>query len=316
MDLAAILIAAFIIDMIIGDPRIWPHPVIFIGKLIELLETGVRRITSTDRQLRIAGVVVVIAVVTGTYLFFVGLLAGAFWIHPYVGAALSILIMSQTIALKSMYQHSMAVIKPLMVGDLNTSRAALAMIVGRDTNDLSEQEIIRGVVETVSENTVDGITAPIFYGMIGGPALAMAYKAVNTLDSMIGYKNQRYQHFGWAAARFDDLINYIPARITGIMYIFISPFTPGGCKGVWQTMIEGARKHPSPNSGISEAAVAGALRVQLGGLNYYQGIPSNRAVMGKPLTSLSVKHIYQSLIIMFTVSVMFLIFAVVGVIII
>ena len=175
-------------------------------------------------------------------------------------------------------------------------------MVGRDTDRLNESEIVRGVVETVAENTVDGITAPLFYGFLGGPPLALAYKAINTLDSMMGYKDERYLNLGWAGARLDDLANYIPARITGLLYLLVAPFTPGGLANVWRTIRRYARRHPSPNSGIPEAAVAGALEIQLGGVNYYRGIASSEVTMGEKKKDLEIKHIYQGLYIMLAVT--------------
>ena len=297
-----IVLAAIVLDLILGDPRRLPHPVVYIGKVISYGEKIIRKVIDVPIKLRIAGVLLTISVVFGTYLFFLGIIWVAYKIHLYLGIALSVFIMSQTLAINSLYKHALAVAKPLLAGDLPTARRELSMIVGRDTSNLEEQEIVRGTVETVSENTVDGITAPLFYGFIGGPPLAMAYKAVNTLDSMIGYKDERYVDLGWAGARLDDLANYIPARITGLIYLLISFFTPGGFKGVWNTIKDDAPKHPSPNSGIPEAAVAGALQVQLGGLNYYRGIASNRALIGKPIRKLEIKHIHHSLYIMLAAS--------------
>jgi adenosylcobinamide-phosphate synthase len=244
----------------------------------------------------------VLAVVLGTYLITWGIITLAYLAHPYVGAAASILLMSQTLAINSLYRHAREVLRPLKEGRLEPARQALAMIVGRDTEHLDEAQLVRGVVETVSENTVDGITAPLFYGFLGGPALAMAYKAVNTLDSMVGYKNEKYRYLGWAGARLDDVANYIPARLTGLLYLPLAPFTRGGFSGVVKTIWRDAPRHPSPNSGIPEAAVAGALGIQLGGLNYYGGIASPRAVMGQPLHPMQIDHIKQSLSIMLLVS--------------
>lgn len=306
MDMAAVVFGGFILDMLIGDPRSMPHPVVLIGKAISLLENILYGCLQTDRQRQIVGLAMSLAIVLATYVVFAIIIWLAFTINRYLGFAVSVFVMSQTLALRSLYQHAMAVVRPLRARDLPSARRALAMIVGRDTQDLDQQEIIRATVETVSENTVDGITAPLFYGMIGGPALAMAYKAVNTLDSMIGYRNERYRHFGWGAARIDDLVNFIPARITGLLYLLVAPFCTGGISGVWRALVEDARKHPSPNSGISEAAVAGALNIQLGGTNYYGGIPSHRAKMGSAIHALELRHIYHSLLIMGSVASLFL----------
>ncbi|HBI04456.1 MAG TPA: cobalamin biosynthesis protein CobD, partial [Paenibacillaceae bacterium] len=152
----------------------------------------------------------------------------------------------------------------------------------RDTEKLDEKEVSRGAVETVAENIVDAIISPLFYAAIGGAPLAMAYRAANTLDSMVGYKNEKYLQLGWASARFDDIANFIPARLTAILLVGVSWVLKLNGKGAIQGILRDARKHPSPNSGFTEAGVAGALGIQLGGLNFYQGIPSQRATMGIP----------------------------------
>ncbi len=297
-----IIVTALILDLLIGDPRWLPHPVVMIGRVISGCEALMRRFAISPGLLKLGGSLMVLVVVTGTYLITWGIMALAYRVHAYLGIAVSVVIMSQTLAVNSLYRHAEEVLRPLKAGDLPAARQALAMIVGRDTAELDESQLVRGVVETVSENTVDGITAPLFYGFLGGPALAMAYKAVNTLDSMVGYKNERYQHLGWAGARLDDAANYIPARLTGLLYLLLAPFTVGGFGGVAKTMWRDAPRHPSPNSGIPESAVAGALGVQLGGLNYYNGVASHRAVMGEPINQLHTGHIRQSLNIMLIVS--------------
>jgi adenosylcobinamide-phosphate synthase len=297
-----IILLAVIIDLILGDPRWMPHPVIGIGKAIRYGEQIIRKLTITPKGLKIGGLFLTIIVVGGTYFLFWGLLYLAFKINIILGTGLSVFWMSQSLAINSLYKHAINVAVPLSKGDLDKARNALAMIVGRDTENLGEAEIARGVIETVAENTVDGITSPLIYGFIGGPPLAMAYKAVNTLDSMIGYMDERYIDLGWAAARLDDIVNYIPARLTGIIYLLIAPFTAGGIKGVWNIIRRDASNHPSPNGGIPESAVAGALEIQLGGVNYYRGVASNRALMGDAKRPLEIKHIYHSLYIMVSVS--------------
>jgi len=297
-----IILAAVIVDIIIGDPRWMPHPVVLIGKIINGGERLIRKYTATPRGLKWGGVLLTLTVVLGTYVFFWGLLLLAGKINAWLGLVLSVYFMSQSLAFNSLYKHALAAAVPLSKGDLSQARKALSMIVGRDTKNLEESEVVRGVVETVAENTVDGITAPLFYGFLGGPPLALAYKAINTLDSMIGYRDERYQDFGWAGARLDDIANYIPARITGLIYLLAAPFTPGGLGNVWRAIRRDAGRHPSPNSGIPEAAVAGALEVQLGGVNYYRGVASIRATMGDKKRILETKHIYQGLYIMFAVS--------------
>jgi adenosylcobinamide-phosphate synthase len=297
-----IITAALLLDLIIGDPRRIPHPVAIIGKFITLGEGLVRKIAGNQEKLKIYGAILAFLVITGTYLVFWGLIRAADYINGYLGLILSVFFMSQAIAVKSLYQHANAVAKPLLAGDLTKARIALSMIVGRDTDRLNERELVRGTVETVAENTVDGIIAPLFYGFIGGPPLAMAYKAINTLDSMLGYKNDKYLYLGWASARIDDLANYLPARLTGLLFLFVSLFSPGGFKSTWNTIKTYAPLHPSPNSGIPEAAVAGLLKIQLGGNNYYGGIVSNRPLIGERQNELQIKHIYHSLYLMLAVS--------------
>ncbi|KUG05459.1 adenosylcobinamide-phosphate synthase [hydrocarbon metagenome] len=297
-----LMAAAVVLDLVIGDPRILPHPVVYMGKAIRWQEKLIRRYARTQTALRIAGIFLWLSIVGGTYLFFGAIIWLAYKFNPYLAVFISVFLMSQALAVNSLYKHAAAVVKPLKQGDIVSAGQALSMIVGRDTEQLNEKDILRAVVETVAENTVDGITAPMFYGFIGGPPLALAYKAVNTLDSMVGYKDENYIDLGWASARLDDLANYIPARITGLLYLLIAPITPGGFRNVFKTIQNDARRHPSPNSGIPEAAVAGALTVQLGGVNYYAGIESNRPLIGESQKSIEISDVNWSLLLMFMVS--------------
>lgn len=297
-----IILYAALLDLVLGDPRFIPHPVVFMGKAISQGEAIIRGFCKSDQALQWAGIGLTAVIVMGSYTFFWLILWLAFQINTLAGTVLSVFLMSQSLAMNSLYKHAWAVAVPLAQGDLNAARTALGLIVGRDTEALEESEIIRGTVETVAENIVDGITAPLFYGFLGGPALALAYKAVNTLDSMVGYKDERYIKLGWAAARLDDLANYIPARLTAVFFLITAPFTRGGFQGVFSTIRRDARKHPSPNSGFPEAAVAGALGIQLGGLNYYRSIPSPRALIGEKKRPLEGRDIKRSLVLMVCVS--------------
>lgn len=302
MSIEMIMLGAALLDIVLGDPRFIPHPVVYIGKAISQGEILIRRFCSSDQALQWAGIGLTAVVVLGTYAFFWIILGLAFKINILAGTFLSVFLMSQSLAMNSLYKHACAVARPLTRGELAAARQTLGMIVGRDTDALEVSEIIRGTVETVAENTVDGITAPLFYGFLGGPALALAYKAVNTLDSMIGYKDERYLKLGWAAARLDDFANYIPARLTALFFLLLAPFTGGGFSGVWRTIRRDARQHPSPNSGFPEAAVAGALSIQLGGMNYYRGIPTPRALIGEKIRPLEIRDIGRSLLLMVCVS--------------
>lgn len=293
--MSMLLLISLAIDQIIGDPRNIPHPVVLIGKLINVLERGVRAFARTNHWLKLGGLLLVIVVCLSSFASTWGVIWLASKVHPYLGLVIHIWLLATTLAVKSLYQHAIAVAEPLLKMDLPTARAKLSLIVGRDTETLGEQEITRATVETVAENTVDGIVSPLFYAAIGGAPLAMAYKAINTMDSMIGHKDEQYLHLGWAAARLDDLANYLPARLAGLFYIVLSPLTPGGLKNTVRTILVDAQKHPSPNSGIPEAAVAGALGVQLGGTNYYRGEISCRPLLGLELNKLTPHHIYKAL---------------------
>lgn len=292
-----ILIFAIILDLLIGDPKWLPHPVVGIGKLISILEK--RWNLGSRRRRKGFGVLLTISVVGSIYLLSFTVILIAFQLHIIFGIIVEIYLLSTTIAIKGLREAALRVYIPLTQGDYRAARYQLSMIVGRDTDQLTEPEIVRGAVETVSENTVDGITAPLFWALIGGAPLAMAYRAVNTLDSMVGYKNDTYIDFGWASARLDDLVNWIPARMTSLA-IWLSSFFIRGSKRklALQVTWRDAAKHPSPNAGWSEAMVAGLIGVQLGGINYYHGEVSERAKMGEPLKELEADDINKSIVYM------------------
>ncbi|MFP4016467.1 MAG: adenosylcobinamide-phosphate synthase CbiB [Halanaerobiaceae bacterium] len=276
-----LLIAAIIIDLLIGDPRIIPHPVVIMGKLISELDRFFNLYTDSEIAKKIAGSLLVFIVVSFTYIITVIIIEIGFMINYYIGLTIYIWLLAATIAINGLKSAGLGIYKALKNRDIDTSRKMVGMIVGRDTEDMKIKEIVRAAVETIAENTSDGIIAPIFFYIIGGVPLAMTYKAVNTLDSMLGYKNERYKDFGWAAARLDDIANYIPARLTGIGFCIAALLVPGtGTKQAWKIMFRDAGSHPSWNAGYPEAAVAGAMGVRLGGLNYYQGKASFRAYMG------------------------------------
>jgi adenosylcobinamide-phosphate synthase len=213
-------------------------------------------------------------------------------IHPWAGYAVTAWFIATTIAVKGLKDAAMLVYKPLIDGRLDEARKYTGYIVGRDTHDLSEKEAARATVETVAENTVDAFVSPILFALLGGAPLAMLYRAANTLDSMVGYRNETYIHFGWCSARLDDLLNYIPARVTGMLMILTAWIMPGmSAKRSWQAIRSFAALHPSPNSGIPESAFAGAAGVQLGGVNRYFGVVSERARMGWPTRELEPQDI-------------------------
>lgn len=222
------------------------------------------------------------------------LLTWSFYLlHPAAGIMMEAVLISTTIAQKSLKEAALSVYSPLVKDDMAEARHKLSWIVGRDTDNLEEPEIVRGAVETVAENTSDGITAPLFWALVGGAPLAIIYRAINTCDSMVGYKNERYGEFGWASARLDDAANWIPSRITSFcMLLGNRPFHMSRTEAL-KIVLRDARKHPSPNSGWGEGAVAAILGVQLGGINFYKGVVSNRATMGDALTRLEKNHILE-----------------------
>lgn len=289
-----IITAAILLDLIIGDPKWLPHPVIGFGKLIAFMD---KKLNHGSRQRKKwCGLLLTFIVVGVVFLSSAIALLLMYQIHMYAGLLFEVYLISSTIAIKGLRQAALQVAVPLSQGDLVGARFQLSMIVGRDTESLQESEIVRGTVETVAENTVDGITAPLFWAFIGGAPLAMAYRAINTLDSMVGYKNGRYADFGWSSARLDDVVNWLPARVTSVTFWLGSTFTQESkLRQAWVVTLRDARKHPSPNSGWSEAMVAGLMGIQLGGRNEYQGEVSNRAKMGDQIEQLMSVHIYKSI---------------------
>ncbi len=285
------ILAAFGVDLLLGDPRWLPHPVKFIGRFAAVLETPLRRVLPNARA---AGIVVVLAVLGGTGLAAFLLVTGAGWLHPIAWDVVSVALLYTCFAGRDLARHSRRVYDALAADDLPEARRRVAMLVGRDTECLSEPEVVRGAVESVAENMVDGVTAPLFFAVLGGPVGALVYKAVNTLDSTFGYKNERYLQFGWASARLDDVINYLPARLTAPLVSVAAGMLGLNAIGAFRMYHRDGRKHPSPNSGLTEAAVAGALGVQLGGVNYYFGQPSERPQMGDPLQPLERRHILHA----------------------
>ncbi len=298
---------AFMLDSIFGDPPSMPHPVRLIGAYISSFEKQARKLAKSELGIKAAGVLLLISTAGLSYLFtwFVLRLAGR--INPYLYHAVNILLMYTCIAARCLSNEGGRIYQSLKAGDLEKSRKQLSMIVGRDTDNLDESGITRGAVETVAENTSDGVIAPLFYMFIGGAPLAMAYKAVNTMDSMVGYKNERYLHFGWAAARFDDAANYIPARLTGILIVLASMLLGLDYKNSLHILRRDSRNHSSPNSGFPEAAAAGALGVQLGGTNYYFGKPVVKPTIGDTMRTLDRNDIKSVIRLMYMASILALI---------
>ncbi|SIQ66376.1 adenosylcobinamide-phosphate synthase CbiB [Paenibacillus macquariensis] len=301
-----ILWAAYLLDLIIGDPRWLPHPVIGMGNGIKRLEKIIRKYVSRPAKLKQAGILFPVLIVGGAYLITWAVLRGLYLIHPWLATGVEIFLIATTIATKGLKDAGMEVYSHLNRGDLPAARLSLGMIVGRDTAHLDEPEIVRGTVETVAENIVDAIVSPLFFALIGGAPLAMAYRAVNTLDSMVGYKNDKYINLGWASARLDDIANFIPARITALLLVVSSWIMRLDYKKSYRTIRHDARLHPSPNSGFPESAVAGALGIRLGGENVYHGVVSFRAYMGEFSRPMTKGDIQSTVRLMLMASLLFL----------
>jgi adenosylcobinamide-phosphate synthase len=299
-------LVAILIDTFLGDPRSSLHPVVMIGNCISYFERKLLKPQYSPTLKRIAGMLLVISVLGITYAVTWWILKLLSQIHPWAEFLGGALLLSLTISPNSLAKAGNEIYHYLMLGDLKQARFKVGWIVGRDTDNLSISEITRATVETIAENIVDGVISPLFYFIIGGVPLAFLYRGVNTLDSMVGYKNDKYKDFGMCAARVDDIFNYVPARLTAILILLATIVLRFNFTGASRAIWNDAAKHPSPNSGLSEAGVAGALGIRLGGLNYYGGIASQRAYMGEAHTPLIPKHIKQTIHIMYTTTAFFI----------
>jgi adenosylcobinamide-phosphate synthase len=296
--LPLVILSAYFLDLILGDPKFLPHPVRWMGRLVDFLEGALRR---SGKTRRLAGVFLGITVVAAVF----GLTTTIIYLAAGYSLALFLLISLymcwSALSIKSLKKEALGVMEPLRKDDLDRARRRLSRIVGRDTGGLSERDIMRAVVETVSENTSDGIVAPLFYLAAGGPAgpvLAVTYKAINTLDSMVGYKNKGYFELGWFSARLDDWANYIPARITAALMV-ISSFVLGlDSKGSFHVLKRDGRSHPSPNAGLPQAAIAGALNIRLGGPASYQGVAHEKPYIGRGPLDVEEAMVYSTLKVM------------------
>ena len=282
------LVSGFLLDLIIGDPHNIPHPVTYIGRLIAFLE---KKLLKTDSERRDAsnefksGVLLCVTVCLITVMLTTLTLVISYMINDWLGICVEAILTCYILAAKSLYKESMKVYHDIKNCDIKKARLDLSMIVGRDTEKLDDIGIIKAAVETVAENTSDGVIAPLIYTAIGGPVLGLLYKAINTMDSMIGYDNDRYHAFGRAAAKFDDAANFIPSRLSAILIIttsviyslFSAIYDPGASFRTWR---RDRLNHKSPNSAQTESACAGALRIKLGGASYYGGILVEKPYIG------------------------------------
>lgn len=288
-------LVGFLLDLLLGDPYCFPHPIRLIGKLIskaekKLLGERIDRDSNAELKKGIAlvGIVLITTVITAALI-----LGGAYRVHPYLGVAVESIMTYQILATKCLKVESMKVYRSLKQEGLEAARKAVSMIVGRDTTVLDETGVAKAAIETVAENTSDGVIAPMLYTALGGPVLGFFYKAVNTMDSMVGYKNDKYLYFGRAAAKVDDFVNYIPARISAYMMI-LAACVGGRCFDGRRAFIihkRDCRKHASPNSAQTESVCAGALGIQLAGDATYFGKVVKKPYIGDDLRKVEYEDI-------------------------
>ena len=297
--ISAVLVLAAFLDYLIGDPWGWPHPVRVMGWVISRLTKLALQYCQNPFSQRLAGIILGMIVIIGSGLFGWMIIQIARWVHPFLGIVVESILVASCFALKSLRNAAMEVLEPLMKGELASAREVLSNYVGRDTANLSEAEILRAVLETVTENATDGVIAPLFYSMVGAfipiigiAPLALAYKASSTLDSMVGYKETPYTYIGWFSARLEDYLTWLPCRLMVITLSLLS-LKP---VNVWRICLRDAIKDPSPNSGWSECAYAAVLGVQMGGINWYGGVAKEKPLLGDaiyPITSDSIDKALQ-----------------------
>lgn len=292
------ILIAVIIDWIIGDPYWFPHPVIYIGRLIRFLEKKARKFSKGDLELKIYGGIIVIIV--GFISFIIPfMILQVVKTMPILYDVINVFILWTTLAARCLHVEGKKVYISLKNNDIKDARVKLSYIVGRDTTQLSEKEIIRADVETIAENTSDGIIAPLFFAFIGGAPLAILYKGINTMDSTLGYLNDKYRYIGFFPAKVDDVFNLIPARLTGILMCISAPLVKGNIIASFKIMIRDRKNHKSPNCAYPEAATAGALRVQLGGNNVYFGEVVEKPTIGDKIRELDKEDINKTIILMY-----------------
>lgn len=287
-----IIPAAMALDALVGDPQDLPHPIRWMGQCIEKFEPRFRRLVKNEY---IAGVLFALALIIGCWALVMLSIQVAYKFHLLAGCVLEVVLVFYSLSARSLRDAAMEIFHCLQKGRTAAARQKLSLIVGRDVARYETADIARASVETVAENFVDGVLSPLFFAVIGGAPLAMTYKMINTLDSMVGYKNRRYRRFGWAAARIDDLANFIPARLS-ILTIFLASraLDTGRGQSALRTAINEGANHSSPNAGYPEAAFAGALYVKLNGPNIYGGMLVDKPHIGVDFGSVRIGHIRKA----------------------
>jgi adenosylcobinamide-phosphate synthase len=295
---AIVFLLAAMLDYLIGDPRTWLHPVQVMGGIVSAVTQLMIHAYQKVWQRRLAGILLGAGLVIGSGIFGWLAIALANWVNPGLGMVLEVILLASCWAGRSLRRAAINVLRPLSAGNLELARSQLSQYVGRDTLNLSESEILRAVLETVAENTTDGVMAPLFYAVVGAfvpgvgsVPLALAYKAASTLDSMIGYREEPYTYLGEFSAQLEDRLTWLPCRLSVLTLALLS----GNPQHVWSLCRRDAIADPSPNSGWSECAYAAVLRVQLGGSNTYQGKIKHKPLLGEPLEPIAPDKIYLAL---------------------
>ena len=289
------VLGGFVLDALFGDPAWLPHPVVYMGKAISKLEKFLRpRLPKTPQGELLGGAIVAFCLPVGTFLL-TGLVCwGAARLHPLLGLTVQMFWCGQALAARGLVQESTNVYKELKKPDLPGARKAVSRIVGRDTAELTAEGVTKAAVETVAENASDGVIAPLLYMLVGGAPLALTYKAINTMDSMLGYKNEKYLYFGRIPAKLDDAANYLPSRLAALLWMAAAAFTHNDAKGAWKIWRRDRRRHASPNSAQTESACAGALGVQLAGPAYYFGQYYPKLTIGDALRPIEPEDILRA----------------------
>ena len=295
------LILGFFLDLLIGDPHGFPHPVVYIGKLIDVTEKGMRKIfPKTVRGENFAGAAIWLIVVIVSTALPALLLWLAYGVSRWLGLALETIMCAQILATKSLRQESMKVYQALQTGDLEKARHTVSMIVGRDTQRLDEAGVARAAVETVAENTSDGIIAPMLFLAIGGAPLGFFYKAVNTMDSMLGYVEMPYKNVGLVPAKMDDLFNFLPARISALLMLAAGALLGMDGKNGWKIFKRDRYNHASPNSAQTESVCAGLLGLRLAGDAWYHGVLHKKKYIGDPVREIEPEDIPRACKLLYT----------------
>ncbi|MBW4548869.1 MAG: adenosylcobinamide-phosphate synthase CbiB [Symplocastrum torsivum CPER-KK1] len=295
---AAVLLLAAVLDYVVGDPWGWPHPVRVMGWVIAHFTTFALKQFSRQSERRCAGIVLGVGLIISSGITGWLIVRGASWIHPLLGVVVEAILLASCFAARSLRTAAIDVLQPLTADQITQARSKLSQYVGRDTEKLTEPEILRAVLETVTENATDGVTAPLFYAIVGAflpgvgsVPLALGYKAASTLDSMVGYRQEPYTDLGWFSAQLEDVLTWLPCRLTVITLALLS----GKPQEVRYLCQRDAIKDPSPNSGWSECAYAAILGVQVGGTNWYQGIAKHKPLLGEPVYPITSAKIYEAL---------------------